>query len=186
MLAIGRLFGRCIDVTSFVAGIAVILMMVQITVDVIGKYLYNIPIPATIAIVSNYYMVVVAFLPLALAERRHSHISVELVTDLLPQRAQRHLFSWTYLFSALAFAFLTYAGWREATTKHAISAFIIEHGQRIPTWPSYYLLPIGCGLMSVMLLYRFLAYLSGTKIGVLEENSLGDEFETHEPAEKLQ
>jgi len=185
MQAVGRILGRCIDVTSFIAGIAVILMMVQITIDVIGKYLYNLPIPATIAIVSNYYMVVVAFLPLALAERRNSHISVELVTDLLPQRAQRHIFSWTHLYSAVVFAFLTYAGWREATTKHAISAFIIEHGQRIPTWPSYYLLPIGCGLMSLMLLFRFLAYLTGTKVDGLEERPHADEFELNQPAERL-
>jgi TRAP-type C4-dicarboxylate transport system permease small subunit len=182
MFAIGRLLGRSIDVASFVACIAVILMMTQITVDVAGKYLFNVPIPATI--VSNYYMVVVAFLPLALAERRNEHISVELVTELLPRRTQRHLHSWVCLYSAIVLAFLAYAGWSEATTKHAIRAFIIEQGQRIPVWPSYYLLPIGCGLMSLMLLYRFLAYLFGTRSDLIEEPSpKADESVIHETVE---
>ncbi|WP_137389660.1 TRAP transporter small permease [Rhodoligotrophos defluvii] len=166
MFQLGRLLGRTIDVTSFLAGLAVLLMMSQITIDVAGKYLLDIPVPATIAMVSNYYMVVVAFLPLALAERRNDHISVELFTEGLPRPAQRHLHAWTCLFSAIVFGFLAFAGWEEASTKHAIGAFIIERAQRIPVWPSYYLLPIGSALMALTLLYRFLIYLFGAKSGL--------------------
>src|SRR5690606_29970993 len=173
MFQIGRLLGRGIDLTTVIAGVAVVLMMLQITIDVAGKYLFNAPMPATIAIVSNYYMVFVAFLPLALAERRNEHISVELVTELMPHAVQRHLASWIYLFSAVTFGFLAYAGWTEAVAKQAIGAFIIERGQRIPVWLSYYLQPIGCGLMSLTLLYRFLVYLLGTRSG------LGEVSEAH-------
>ena len=65
---------RMIDLLSFVfmaiAAIALTLMMGHVTVDVAGKYLLNAPVPVTLEMVSNYYMVAVVFLPLAAAERR--------------------------------------------------------------------------------------------------------------------
>lgn len=172
MVSFGRLLGRAIDGTNILAGLAVVLMMAQIAIDVAGKYVFNAPMPATIAIVSNYYMVVVAFMPLALAERRSQHISVELLTELMPYNAQRHLYAWTHLYSAILFVLLAYAGWEEAMSRQSIGAFIIERGQRIPIWPAYYLLPIGCALMAATLSYRFLIHLTGARSGLGEVASV--------------
>ena len=180
MVFLGRLLGHGIGFTGLIACIAVVLMMIQITVDVAGKYLFNLAVPATIAIVSNYYMVVVAFLPLALAERRNDHIGVELVTEMMPHRAQWHLYSWTHLYSAILFAVLAYAGWLEATTKHNIGAFIMERSLRIPVWPSYYLLPIGAALMSLTLLYRFARYVTGARSGLDEVMAVEEPGKTPE------
>ena len=51
--------------------------------------------------------------------------------------------------------------------------------------PSYYLLPIGTGLMTVVVLYRFLVYLTGAKSGLGEvptlEKAAGPDV-TPEPA----
>ena len=63
MTAIGRLLRRITDLTLVVGLIAVALMMFHITIDVVGKFGLDQPVPATIALVSNYYMVVIAFLP---------------------------------------------------------------------------------------------------------------------------
>lgn len=176
MIWLGRLLGRGIDITTVIACAAVVFMMAQIAVDVTGRYIFNTSMPATIAMVANYYMVMVAFLPLALTERRNDHISVELVATQMPLGMQRHLYAWTHLFSGVVLGFLAYAGWIEATTKHAISAFIIERGIRVPVWPSYYLLPLGCGMMSLVLLYRFLTYLFSSRSGLGETPVIGDEY----------
>ena len=84
MQMIGRVMAGMIRVLTWVGMLAVILMMLQITIDVAGKYLFNAPIPATISMVSNYYMVVVAFIPIAYVETRNEHITVEVVTEFLP------------------------------------------------------------------------------------------------------
>ena len=172
MELIGRLLARAVKVTTFLGMFAVAIMMLHITADVIGKFMFNAPIPATIALVSNYYMVVVAFLPIAFAETRNGHITVEVLTELFPLRTQRHLYSWTYLLSALIFGLLTFRSWGEARTTHEAGTFIMEQGTKIITWPSYYLLPIGAGLMTLVVIYRWLLYISGAKSGLGEVPTL--------------
>lgn len=163
MTVIGRMLRRTTDLTLIVGLIAVALMMFHITIDVVGKFGINEPVPATIALVSSYYMVVIAFLPIAYTETRNSHITVEVLTELFPLRAQLHLYSWSYLISALIYGLLTYRTWNEAVRAQEAGSFIMEQSTKLLVWPSYYLLPIGCGLMTAVLIYRFVIYLTGAK-----------------------
>lgn len=173
MEMMGRLLARTINVTTWVGMIAILLMMVQITVDVAGKFLFNTPIPATISMVSSYYMVIAAFVPLALVETRNGHITVEVLTEFFPMRTQYHLYSWTYLLSAGVFGALAYRSWGEAGKAQNSGTFMVEHGIKIITWPSYYLLPIGAGLMTIVLVYRWLIYMTGAKSGLGESPTVG-------------
>ncbi len=169
MIAIGRLLARMTDLTLIVGLVAVALMMLHITIDVAGKFIFNIPVPATIALVSNYYMVVVA---IAFAETRNGHITVEVLTELFPYRVQKHLYSWSYLISATVYGLITYRSWNEAVRAQDSGTFIMEQSTKLLTWPSYYLLPIGTGLMVLVVLYRFLIYLTGAKSGLGEAPTL--------------
>src|SRR6266567_2009403 len=83
------------------AGIALILMMLHVNADVVGRLLLNHPIPVTIEVVSYYYMVAVIFLPLAAVERADHHIAV----DLLSQHFRGALRRWTLALAALAYVF---------------------------------------------------------------------------------
>lgn len=147
--------------TSVLAGIAVALMMVQVTLDVAMRHLFGTPLPATLTIVSYYYMVIAAFIPLALAEDRRAHISVEVVTELLPKPVQRHLAGLILLPTAAITGLLT---WR--TFEAAVDAFQggtaqVSGSSPIPVWPAYFALPVGAGLMTALLVLRFAAYVSG-------------------------
>ena len=168
MTQIGNWLARLIGLFTLLGMVAVGLMMLHITADVAGKFLLNAPIPATITIVSNYYMVVLAFIPLAFAESRRGHISVEVVTELMPERVQHHLYSWIYLISATVFAALTVRTWQEAQVNHETGTFIMEQSTKLITWPSYYILPVGCALMTVVVIYRFAIYLTGARDGIDE------------------
>lgn len=158
---VDRLLERAIGLTSIIGSIAVGLMMVHITADVVGKFVFFSPVPATITMVSNYYMVVVAFLPLALAERRNSHISVEVLTELFPARVQHHINGLTYVLSGAVFSLLAYRGFTDAFKKQDMGSFIMEQGTKVLIWPGHYLLPIGAALMVLVLLFKFISYLSG-------------------------
>ncbi len=149
-----HMLGRAIDITTLVGALAVVLMMVHISVDVVAKYIFGVPMPGTITIVSNYYMIVVAFLPLAFAERRNGHISVEVLTVHMPMPAQRVLNIIGLLFAAAVFGALTWQGWFEAGRARAVGAFEIEQDTKLLTWPARYLLPLGCGIMCITLLAK--------------------------------
>ncbi len=166
MQAIGRGLNAIIIVMTAFGGAAIMMMMMHISADVTGRYFFNKPLPATIAIVSNYYMVIAAFIPLALCQKRDAHISVEVMMQLFPQGVQRHAYKVAWLYSAAVFMLLTYTSWIQAETRRAAGSYIMELGFKVPIWPGYYLLPIGFGLVAMVLLYQFAIYVTGAKSGL--------------------
>lgn len=164
----GRFLSRCIDIVSLIAGTLVVVMMVQVAVDVVARYIIGRPLPATTVFIAQYYMLFVVFLALALPERTNSHISVELVTERLPARLQYHLASWVHLLCAVIFWIMAQASWGDAMGKFRSNATVIEGGIAVPIWPGYFVVPIGCALMAIVLLYRFIVYLTGWRSGLGE------------------
>lgn len=61
-------------------GVALFALLFHIVLDVFLKAVFNQPIPATLEIVSYYYMVAIAFLPVAYVQKNREHISVDLFT----------------------------------------------------------------------------------------------------------
>ena len=176
MYLIGRWLSRVVDFTTILSGLAIALMMFHVTADVIGRYFFNAPLPGTITIVAYYYMLVAAFLPLAFAEQKNAHVSVEVVTDMMPAFLQKHLQALVLLFSATVFTLLAVRTWVEARTKHEGGSMIIQADTSIPVWPTAYALPVGCGLMVLILLYKFLVYLFGARSGLDQLRATPDDM----------
>lgn len=172
MYKIGRWLSKITDLMTILGGLAIALMMLHVTADVAGRYLFNMPMPGTITIVSHYYMIVAAFVPLAFAEQKNAHISVEVVTERLPKVVQKHLEGWALLLSAAVFALLAVRTWGEALSKHDISASVVQGNASIPIWQTYYVLPVGTALMALVLLYKFIIYLSGGPSGLDKDRAV--------------
>lgn len=156
-----RLFDRANFVPVVLSGGAVALMMVHVCIDVVGKFLFNAPAPGTITIVTEYYMPILTFLPLAYVHRRRAHISVEVLTKTLSPRLQFHIHHLGLVIVLVVFALLTWTTFGEAQKKLQIGAFMMEQGQRVPTWPGHFFPPVGYGLMTLLVAYELLRYLSG-------------------------
>lgn len=166
MRLIGRVLSVVTDFLTIIAGVTLLVMMLHISAEVVSRFFFNRPLPATIAIVSDYYMVIAAFIPLALCQKRDAHISVEVVMQLFPQTVQRHAYRWAWLYSAAVFGLLTWTSWIQAETKRASGSYVMELGVKVPIWPGYYALPIGFGLITLVLVYQFVVYLTGSKSGL--------------------
>ncbi|WP_323042834.1 TRAP transporter small permease [Gemmobacter sp.] len=164
-----NLLGRAIGLTTALGIVAVLLMMLHISTDVIAKYLLGMPMPGTITVVSNYYMVLVAFLPLAFTERKNAHISVEVITEHFPAWLQGGLKIVSLLFCLAIFGALTWQSWIEAGRARTVGAFEIEQNVKLLIWPARYLLPLGCGLMTATLLLRLVIALRRGPVRSLEE-----------------
>ncbi|WP_288943755.1 TRAP transporter small permease [uncultured Roseovarius sp.] len=141
-------------VTEIVGGIVLIVMMLHITCDVIAKFLFQQPLPATTTFVSNYYMVIVAFLPLALTERNDGHISVEVLTVHFPATVQKGLEMVAMAFSAAVFSAMAYQSWLAANKSYAVGTFEVELGKKLITWPARYILPLACALIVIVLVAK--------------------------------
>ncbi|EAQ04681.1 TRAP-T family transporter, DctQ (4 TMs) subunit [Pseudooceanicola batsensis HTCC2597] len=161
MKTLSFILSRAARWSSALAGLAVALMMLQVTLSVALRHLFGHPLPATLTLVSYYYMVIAAFIPLALAEERRAHISVEFVTDLLPQRVQRHVAGVMLLPTAAVTGLLTWRTFGAAMDAFRGGTAQVSGSSTIPVWPAYFALPAGAGLMTALLVLRFATYVTG-------------------------
>lgn len=167
MYRLGVWLRRLTDLLAFCACVAVVLMMLHITVDVLLRWA-GYPIPATVTIVPHYYMLPIIFLPLALAERNDAHITVELFVQILRRRWQQMLAVLSWLVSAGVFGILFYQTLLDAFDKAAHGTFMMEVDWKIPIWASYFFLPVGFGLVIILLIYRVVITVTGLKSGLGE------------------
>jgi TRAP-type C4-dicarboxylate transport system permease small subunit len=161
---------------AWVAGIALILMMLHIALDVTMRFFFSQPLNATIEIVTTYYMVAVVFLPLALVEGLNAHIVVELLTQHLGKRTQEILIGVVAIASALYFGAFTWQTWDDALQKMAVGEVTLGM-MAVTVWPTRFYLPIGCGLITLMLIYKAIRLFLGDasllrpKLSVAEEKA---------------
>jgi TRAP-type C4-dicarboxylate transport system permease small subunit len=142
-------------------------LVVHITVDVLARVLIGQSLPGTIAFVSNYYMIAIIFLPLVVAERELKHIDVEVVTQTLPTALQAILRLFAWLLTAGAFMLLGYESLSNAIHAYKVGIFIVEQGYRIPTWISYFMLPLGYFSAAGVALTRIGTALVNLKTGMI-------------------
>lgn len=176
MYVIGRILAHITNVMTIIGGLAIALMMFHITADVAGRYFFNSPIPGTITIVSYYYMVIAAFIPLAFAEQKDAHISVEVITERLPEWIQNNIQRLSLLCSGVIFTLLCWRSFEEAGRKYSMGASVVQGNSDISIWATYYVLPLGCALMVLVLAYKFLVSIFGLESSLDRERAKADEL----------
>jgi len=151
------MFNRFLDGASKLlalgAGCAVILMMLHINLDVAMRYIFSAPFANTIEIVSTYYIVAIVFLPLALVERMNANIVVEILAQHLPKRTAELLIAVVAIVTALYFGALSWSTGIDAMEKYEVGEIALGNSQ-ITVWPTRFYLPIGCGLLVLVLLHK--------------------------------
>src|SRR5690606_4887540 len=92
--AMERLSSAIVRVMTLFAGVGLVLMMLQVNADVAGRYLFTMPVPLTMELVTYYYMTLVAFLPLMALERKPGGlIHDELFYGFMPTGLRRWVFT---------------------------------------------------------------------------------------------
>ena len=138
--------------SAFCGAVTLILMMLLISADVVGTSLFSSPVPAGSAIVTHYFMVLVVFLPMAMAEKTGSHVHVDVVFQLFPPRLRKAVGMVSTLFTALVCLGLVYGLWANALRKMKAGSYVFEHDIAVPTWPGQFVLPLGFGILALVLI----------------------------------
>jgi TRAP-type C4-dicarboxylate transport system permease small subunit len=137
------------DVLAVIAGIALALTMLTMAADAIGRKVSG-PLPGGYE-TSMALMVLVMLLPQAFAERKKAHISVDLVTQLLPTKARNLLQAIGALLGLGAFVLIACLG----TEKAWLSTRVGESWPGIvnyPVWPFRWMVPLGSALLALQFL----------------------------------
>lgn len=128
-------------------------MMLHVVADAASSYLFNVPLEGTLQVVSQYYMVAVVFLPLAIVELRGDQIRVDLFVMLLPKTVSRFLFVAIAALTAAFFVALAYYTGVEALHSTRIDEVMMGNSY-VVIWPSKWILPAGFGVTAAATLLR--------------------------------
>lgn len=163
-----RVFRKLTHGLMLVGGLGIILMMVNITLDVVLKVFWNAPIQGTVEISSYYYMVAIVMLPMAMVEYDDEQISVDLLFNHFPDWLKRSSLLLTFLATAVMLSIMT---WR--TGLDAVRAFrvgeVVMGSREIVVWPARCMLPIGFGLAAVAAMLRAIMLLRGRTVTKLQD-----------------
>lgn len=163
-----RAFRRLTHGLMLVGGLGIILMMLNITLDVIMKVFWNAPIQGTVEISSYYYMVAIVLLPMAMVEYDDDQISVDLLFNHFPGWLKRISLLITFTATAGMLSVLT---WR--TGQDAIRAFnvgeVVMGSRQVIVWPARCMLPLGFGLAAVAAVMRGVMLLRGFPVTKLHD-----------------
>lgn len=166
MKSIGKIISWLNSAASGLAGVLVLCMVAHVSADVAMRYIFEKPLDSTILYVSAFYMVAIAFLPLGLVEQKDSHIAVELLVEKFPTKLQTVLLFFATVITAVVTAAVAVRTGQEALAKYATGAYSIEAGGKVITWPTYFFLPVGFGMMSLVAIVKVIAMITGKDLGL--------------------
>ena len=144
------IFGPIDTVLGAITNFTLFVMMLSITLDAAGRYLFNRPLTGNMEATSFYFLVILAFLGLPLAHKGNEHIRIEVFRKLMlrvPGRLVDRLHS---LLSALAFGFFAWHSGRLAVEKFMDLETSLGAIQ-FPLYLSYVWVPIGTGYLTLRL-----------------------------------
>ena len=148
---------------AVLGAIATLLLMLHVGVDIVMRNVWNSPIPATWEIVTHYYMVALAFIPLAWVEKTGGMVQVEVINGMLSPRVMRVSDTLVALIAVVIYATLAYVTYKAAMSRMSVSAFVMANQVRVVIWPAYWLPPLGFGLAAVSVALRGLRLMIGAK-----------------------
>lgn len=158
MQAIRRALDALSGLLLWLGGVAIVLMMVHIMVEVMLRTAFKLTIPGTEETVSAYYMIACAFLPLAWVQRSRAHVSVEVFTLWMPPRMLALLDGLVCLACAAGTAIFAWAATNKAIAMTRAGEILIGT-MDVVVWPSRWFVPVGLVAMAIYMLLHAVADL---------------------------
>lgn len=160
MKSVDLALGAITRILIVVAGLAALAMMSLVVLDVTLRYMTSQPLQGTLEIASYYFMAPLVLFSFPFVERQQRHVRISLVTDLLSDRLQRILTVATGFLSCAYLAFFAFKAGEEAIKKTGIGEVAPSLTFDVYIWAARWTVPIGIGLMAVMLLVDTLRHIA--------------------------
>ena len=169
MLWLERLTDRIVMTLALLGTLGIIAIVLHISLDIVMRTTIRVSMPATLELVTRYYMILLALMPLGWVEWKNRMISVEVVTDLFGAVFKRWLDIAIALFSLVLYLLFTWATWDKAIDQYNIGAYVTTLNQRLPVWPTYFVLPLSFGLAAFVCGVRILQGLAGRPLNSAQD-----------------
>lgn len=142
---------------AHIASVTIFALMCLTVADVLMRKFLNQSILGTVEL-TELLMVVIVFFTLGFSEMKDAHIKVDIFTSRLKPRIRMLLDVITQFLAFLLFTLMTVSVLRHALSMQRVGE--LTQDLWIPKYPFLYLTALGCAVLSMTLLFRFLAFLS--------------------------
>ncbi len=153
--AIDRVLGRVEDAVTLFAAAFIFMLMIFVVCEVVGRYVFNRPIPGAIDWI-EVYMAVFAFLPAAYAQRLGVHVRMELVVARMRGRLLWATECFAVCIGVVYCLIIIDKSW-----EHFLRS-VIEGDSTIDvqlqTWPGKLVVPIALTLLCIRLIIQVWGY----------------------------
>ena len=156
-----RWLQKPIDLLLWLSLLAGFLMMMHVTIDVTGRYVFNRPLDGTTEIVAAYYMVMVAYAPWAWLASRDRHIVAGMFQRIGTPRFDFWLDIVVKIFTAVCVSVFTYQTFLAALRQMRAGEVWLAGTMYIPVWPSRWILPVSGFFMVIYLVLRVISDVAG-------------------------
>ncbi len=156
---VSRRLGKIGSLLSRVGALALFVMMLLTTADVVGRYAFNSPILGAFEL-TEFLVLILIFSFLAYTQAEKTHVTVDLLVMLFPQRVQRYVDLFNHLVCLLLMALITWMGFQRALEMMEVGE--TSPNLAVPDYPFVFFLVLGCAVMCIEYI-RDLIRLSGKK-----------------------
>ena len=157
-----------INSSALGSSIFVVVLMVLVTADVTGRYVFNKPVPMTYE-VGSFMLVFIVFLGMAYTQKMGSHIRVEFLTLRMSPKVRASFNLFAYTLGILLYGAIFYQGFKWSYDAFQIGEYVAGL-VNIPKWPSMFAVPFGALLLSLQFLADWLRH-AGELVALLREES---------------
>lgn len=142
---------RIVGVIKLISEAVVILLMLLVVADVVGRYFLNSPIKGTFEI-SSLMMAVVIFFAFGYVALAKGNIKIEIISQRLPRRVQAMLDIVGTAAGALFFGLITWQGVK--LVLHAYAANEVTDVLHLATYPVKIAVPLGAAVATLVFLWQ--------------------------------
>ena len=130
-----------------------LIMVLIVTANVIGRYLFRRPLIGTVE-VEEFMLLVLVFFGIGYAQTKKRHVSIATLVDRLPQKAQLVVNNVTYLPSLIVFSLITWQSLVMAKKYwiKGVSSLFLE----VPLSPFLCIVAVGAAVLCLVLLSDFI------------------------------
>src|SRR5690554_4135827 len=154
MNTLSRITDRLTGFLSYFGMIGVLAMMLHICADIIGRTVFDVSVPATLEMVTRYYMLMLVLLPLAWVESKRVMSMVEAFSGLFGELGLRIVDLLVAVVCIGIYSVLAISTWEKAIEQYDVGAYIVGLDTLIIVCPVYFSQPCGFGLAALVCLVR--------------------------------
>ena len=143
---------------GYISSVVLFALMCLTVADILMRKFLNHSILGTVEL-TELMMIVIVFFALGWSEMKDAHIKVDVFTSRLKRQTQTLLDTATQFLGFLLFAFMTVSVLRHGLNMQRVGE--VTQDLWIPKYPFLYLTALGCAILSLTLLLRFLQSAAG-------------------------